>query len=641
MNFANCLRWLDLNPQDVWLGVTMIKDNGDTAEKLRKLMHDASNQLAIALSYLRKVRKLTGPENSEAQKTMEQLSLKLDELTKTNRDMKLCLHQQEQPPFDHQHTPKQMTTSPTENLCFDKQIKDKSYRVFNWMASPDPGTGLFHATINDITAMQSQESQLTQIITALDKSAIVTSTDRQGTILTVNDNFCSISGYNRNELIGQNHRILNSGVHSPRFFRDLWRTILAGQVWSGEIVNQRKDGSHYIVQSVISPMLSLDGKLERFLSVRFDVTKLRESERLLTEAQRVAKIGSWSFNIKTQNFSCSNQMHEIFPDFSESLMASPYEQFCSTIHPDDLKHWQAGIAKCIETQKPFRLRFRRQQTSDQTIWLEVLGQASLDNSQSVAIISGTCQDVTELVEAEEQSRFERQKSLHNAKLASLGEMYAGIAHEINNPLTIIDACIRSINKYSDDVEKVKAKAELVKKASGRINKIVSGLRKFSRASEHSDRKPHTLAKIIDEAIVLTSSKANRHATPVHIKLESGLQVICDEIEIEQVLVNLINNAIDAVKLLKEKWIKIDLFDQDSFIVLQIRDSGQGISSEHREKLFQPFFTTKVVGEGTGLGLSIVKGLLEQNNATIEVLANDPNTCFEIRFCKLMVKDHVA
>lgn len=110
---------------------------------------------------------------------------------------------------------------------------------------------------------------------------------------------------------------------------------------------------------------------------------------------------------------------------------------------------------------------------------------------------------------------------------------------------------------------------------------------------------------------------------------------------EQVFVNLINNAIDAVTSLSEKWVTIQLQEMDGRAVLRIRDSGPRIRPEIQQKLFQPFFTTKPVGQGTGLGLSIVKGILDEHQATIELVADDPHTCFEIRFPKVEVQKNAS
>ncbi|WP_127143872.1 GGDEF domain-containing protein [Pelagibacterium montanilacus] len=131
------------------------------------------------------------------------------------------------------------------------------------------------------------------ILDALDESAIVAITDVKGTIIYVNRKFSEISGYCTNELIGQNHRILNSGRHSKQFFRNMYRTIARGTIWSGEICNARKDGSHYWVHTTIVPRIGTNGNATSYVAIRFDITesklvqtKLRENRRRLRDAVR-------------------------------------------------------------------------------------------------------------------------------------------------------------------------------------------------------------------------------------------------------------------------------------------------------------------------------------------------------------------
>lgn len=236
----------------------------------------------------------------------------------------------------------------------------------------------------------------------------------------------------------------------------------------------------------------------------------------------------------------------------------------------------------------------------------------------------------QLKEANEKIEAEKLKSVHSAKLASLGEMSAGIAHEINNPLAIISGNLKILEKLRTDEEKFKDRLETVAKSVARISKIVRGLAKFSRFSE-ADFQVESVATIVDESLILTSAKAQYNLTDIAVDLEPDLFINCDAVEIEQVLINLINNAIDAVKHAQEKWVRIKAFSEGHQIVLQVKDAGRGIPPEVEKKLFQPFFTTKPVGEGTGLGLSIVRGILESHSARIEINKHSKNTCFEIRF----------
>jgi signal transduction histidine kinase len=218
-----------------------------------------------------------------------------------------------------------------------------------------------------------------------------------------------------------------------------------------------------------------------------------------------------------------------------------------------------------------------------------------------------------------------------SRLSSLGEISAGIAHEINNPLAIIAGNALTLKKFRTDPDKFDSKIETIQRSVIRISKIVSGLRKFSRTSEKSEFKKHNLKGIIDESIAMASAIARKEGVVIEFECSVDPVILCDEIEIEQVVVNLISNAVDAIKELQEKWIKVVLLTEGNETVLQIWDSGSGISEEIRSKIFQPFFTTKPVGQGTGLGLAIVTGIINEHHAKISILDNVPNTCFQIRF----------
>lgn len=227
--------------------------------------------------------------------------------------------------------------------------------------------------------------------------------------------------------------------------------------------------------------------------------------------------------------------------------------------------------------------------------------------------------------------IERAKSIHSAKLVTLGEMSAGIAHEINNPLAILSGGLKVLEGVCNDREKFAAKLDMLNKSVKRIEKIVIGLKKFSRSGTSSEHKPRSLLTLLQECLSLTETKSKRHDVKVSVLAEGDPVILCDEVEIEQVFINLINNSIDAVSELPERWVEMKVSREGKQIVALIRDSGTGISKEIEEKMFNPFFTTKPVGKGTGLGLSISKGILEQHGASLVLKREEKHTCFEIRF----------
>ena len=131
--------------------------------------------------------------------------------------------------------------------------------------------------------------ELNAYMKAIDQSAIIANTDVKGNIVNVNDNFCEISGYRRDELIGQNHRIINSKWHDELFFKNMWKTIAGGDIWRGEIRNKKKNGSYYWVDTVIVPVLGSDQKPLNYISVRFDITQRKKDEEKILQSEKLQK----------------------------------------------------------------------------------------------------------------------------------------------------------------------------------------------------------------------------------------------------------------------------------------------------------------------------------------------------------------
>ncbi len=235
-----------------------------------------------------------------------------------------------------------------------------------------------------------------------------------------------------------------------------------------------------------------------------------------------------------------------------------------------------------------------------------------------------------------QKNIVEEVAIRNSKLAELGTLSAQIAHEINNPLSIIKGKAALLGKILDSnpasIDQVKKGLAQIEKTSDRISKIIKGLKTTTRNSESDEFIKVSLKSIFDDIEALYFDKVTKAQVQLTLPSESALSSIwinCRPAEISQVFLNLISNGVDAIAGSQNPWIKIVFLDQGPTMKLQFIDSGNGIPPEIAQKLMQPFFTTKSVGKGTGLGLSISKKIVESHGGKLSLNSSISNTCFEI------------
>lgn len=348
------------------------------------------------------------------------------------------------------------------------------------------------------------------ILKNLDEIAIITETDMSGKIIRVNKRFEEISGYKEEELLGKDHRILNSGHHPKEFFKELWRVICSGETWHGEILNRKKNGDLYWVDSYIFATYDNYKQLSGFISLRYDIT-------------------------------------------------------------EKVKMKQAEIA--------------------------------------------------------------------HHRLLTIGETAAQILHDIKSPLTIIDFYSRQIHQTIEqqiESKKMHLEEKIIKieKASQRINDIVKSMQVLT----HGSYQVQTLNLIneIEAAKEYLSLKLQGGKISFYVSHEEKKEDYTfkgNSTQVQQVLINLFNNSIDAISEMESPWIKVELALSDNKISLSVIDSGEGIDSSIRPRIFDSMFTTKKLYNGTGLGLGICKKIVESYGGSIRVNENDPHTRFDVELPK--------
>lgn len=224
------------------------------------------------------------------------------------------------------------------------------------------------------------------------------------------------------------------------------------------------------------------------------------------------------------------------------------------------------------------------------------------------------------------------KLVNSSKMSALGEMAGGIAHEINTPLGVITLRASQAKKILDkdpsQVDTIKNYMNIIENVAQRIAKIVQGLRGFSRAGDNDKFQLTSIGYIIDNTLILCSERLKqREITLINEIEDNSISFECKSVQISQVLLNLINNASDAIVNEKEKWIKINAKLIDRKVEISVTNSGPKIPPSIQEKLMQPFFTTKEIGQGTGLGLSLSKGIVEGHGGELYLDTSWENTKF--------------
>ncbi len=256
--------------------------------------------------------------------------------------------------------------------------------------------------------------------------------------------------------------------------------------------------------------------------------------------------------------------------------------------------------------------------------------------ETAFILFGIIAAATSYLRINYRKRIEKQRlmSIYHSRLASLSEMGGGIAHEINNPLTIIQGyaaqLISLVQRQQLNEEKVTHAAEKIIETSERISKTIYKLRSFARDGEGEPFREHPVSAVVESALDFCRARFRNH----NIKLTAAaippeLMITCRPVQMIQTVFNLLNNSFDAVLPLKEKWVHVEVKDVGSEVEIHVTDSGKGIPADVAAKIFDPYFTTKDIGQASGLGLSISNSLVSAHGGKIYLAPKSENTCFVI------------
>jgi signal transduction histidine kinase len=345
---------------------------------------------------------------------------------------------------------------------------------------------------------------------------------------------------------------------------------------------------------------------------------LRETNMWMTRGQQIGHMGSYRWNTRTLLSRASRECYRIF-DINLDLNPVPFEVFKNRVHLDDLPALELVLAEAISTKSPFSHQYRVVH-EDGTI-LHVVAVGQFDHGPSGDLeLEGIITDVTEQKAAEQALTDARAELAQAARLASLGELAGSIIHEVNQPLTGIiasaEACLRWLAREPAELGEARKSVKRIIEQGRRASNVVSGLRSLVRNGQ-LQLAEFRIHEAIEEVLLLLKRELERAGITLKTDLDtSAPKIEADRVQLQQVILNLVRNAIDAMAALdgKARLLTVSLKVVDGQASVAIADTGAGVDPTIRARVFDALYTTK--DDGLGLGLSICRKIINAHGGRL-------------------------
>jgi PAS domain S-box-containing protein len=498
--------------------------------------------------------------------------------------------------------------------------------------------------------------------------AVLVIDSRSRTISAVNPATERVFGYSEKELIGRNPAFLHLGKAAYEEFAAAVSAALdsAGRYF-GQFRMRRKDGTVFYSEHTITELRDDSGHRTGTVSVVRDITErilaeealrktqdeleqrveartreltkaneqlrleieerklaeeaLRQREECLAEAQRIAHLGSWDWNIVSNQLFWSDEVYRIF-GLSPQQFSATYEAFLKRVHSEDRQAVKDAVNQSLaDPTIKYSIQHRIQMPDESIRTVHERAEVEFDTGGMPVRMIGTVQDITEQKLIEAEARRLRSDLAHRDRVGTIGALTGAIAHEINQPLAAIlsnaQAALRFLDHERPDLAEVREALYDIVSDDKRAATVIHRLRGMLKKKE-TVREIFDLNGVIAEVIQLIGSEIVLRRAKLTEDLQTSLpHVLGDPVQIQQVVLNLLINALDAIKdrPLKKRSVTITTeVDGSQWIVTSVVDEGPGIARDTAESIFEPFYTTKP--DGIGIGLSICRSIVEAHGGRV-------------------------
>ena len=463
--------------------------------------------------------------------------------------------------------------------------------------------------------------------------------DEQLLVVDVNRQACESLGWSREELIGMHPREFDV-VQDETSIGQLAQRSRAGEIITFETRHRRKDGTVFPVE-IRSGTFEQGGKLF-YLALARDITErkhaeesLRQSEAYLIEAQRLSHTGSWALDVASNRYVYTSEEFDRIFGFDPQGEKPTREAVLERMHPEDRISWKRILEKSVREKLDTTSQYRIALPDGSVRHIHTIRHPVVNSAGEVVKLVGSSIDITERKLAEETVRekdhaleIARTELARVSRLTTLGELTTSIAHEVSQPLGAMvasaGACARWLAADPPAMAEARSALDNIVADGKRAREVIARIRALTKRQAPRMDLLDLNRKIL-EMLAFTEQELRSHDIVLETRLDSTLpQVTGDRVQLQQVLLNLIVNAIEAMSAVNDRPRELTIVSAQGTdgVVVEVRDSGIGLDPDRAERVFEAFYTTKT--EGIGIGLSISRSIVEAHGGRLWATPNEPH-----------------